>query len=330
MMDRPARPGIALASLILGGCALETPQTTIVPRSDLARTIHDLYGLVGWIVAGIGLAVLALLLWTVVRYRDRPGAPPPPQTVGHMPLEIAWTVVPALILLVIAVPTIRTIFRTQGQARPGALPITVLAWQWWWAFRYDSLGFATANELHLPAGRPILLRLEGPDVIHSFWVPALGGKRDVIPGRVNHISFVAETPGEYAGQCAEFCGVSHANMRMGVIVEAPEAFDRWVAKQQAPPAEPSGLAAEGKEIFTRNACVGCHTIRGLSAGVLGPDLTHFGSRRTFAGATFLTTIDRVATWIQTPGALKPAARMPALGLTKEEALALANYLVSLE
>lgn len=327
---RTASGGIALASSILSGCALETPRTTVVPRSDFARSIHDLYGLIGWIVAGIGLVVLGLLLWTAVRYRARPGAALPRQTLGHTPLEIAWTVAPALILLVIAVPTIRTIFRTQGQAPPGALAITVRAWQWWWDFRYDSLGFATANELHIPAGRPILLRLEGPDVIHSFWVPALGGKRDVIPGRVNRISFTADTPGEYPGQCAEFCGVSHANMRMRVIVQTPDAFDRWVAEQQAPPVEPSGLAAEGKEIFTRSACVGCHTIQGLSGGVLGPDLTHFGSRRSFAGSTFPTTTDHVAAWIQNPGALKPAAKMPALGLTKEQALALASYLVSLK
>lgn len=170
-----ASVGIVMATFILSGCALEAPQTTVVPRSDLARTSHDLYGLVGWILAGIGLVVLALLLWTAVRYRARPGAPAPRQTVGHTPLEIAWTIAPALILLVIAVPTIGIIFRTQGEAPPGALPITVRAWQWGWDFRYDSLGFATANELHIAAGRPILLRLEGPDVIHSFWVPALGG-----------------------------------------------------------------------------------------------------------------------------------------------------------
>ncbi|HVQ77130.1 MAG TPA: cytochrome c oxidase subunit II [Candidatus Binatia bacterium] len=249
-----------------------------MPRSDLARTIRTVYALIGWIVAGIGLVVISLLLWTVVRYRARPGAGLPRQRESHLLLEIAWTVVPVLILLVIAVPTIRAVFRTQGEALPGALPITVRASQWWWEFRYDALGFATANEPHVPAGRPVLLRLEGPDVIHSFWVPALGGKRDVVPGRVNHISFTADTPGEYPGQCAEYCGVSHANMRMRVIVEPPGPLNRWVAAQRAPPGEPSGLAAEGKEIFIRNACVGCHSIRGLSSGGLGPDLTCWGGR----------------------------------------------------
>jgi cytochrome c oxidase subunit 2 len=206
----------------------------------------------------------------------------------------------------------------------------VRAWQWWWEFRYPQLGLVTANELHVPAGRAVALRLEGPDVIHSFWVPQLGGKRDVVPGRVNQITFVPETPGEYLGQCAEFCGASHANMRMRVIVLAPDAFERWVAGQQAPAVEPSGPAAEGKAIYARSACAGCHTIRGVSAGVIAPDLTHFGSRSTLAAGLFPNTPEHVAAWLLNPPALKPGAKMPALGLTPADARAVAAYLVSLE
>ena len=290
-----------------------------------------MYALIAWATTGVALVVMAVLAWVLLRYRGRPDSVLPPQTRGHTGLEIAWTVVPALVLLMIAVPTIRVIFTTQGSAPPGALGITVRAWQWWWEFRYPSLGIVTANEMHVPAGRPIRLRLEGPDVIHSFWVPQLGGKRDVVPGRINYLTFTPDAPGEYLGQCAEFCGTSHANMRLRVMVDAPGAFESWVARQHASPLEPTeGRAAEGKAVFRRNACVGCHTIAGISEGRLAPDLSHFGSRSTFAGASFQATVDNVAAWLENPSALKPGAKMPALPLTKNEADALAAYLLSLK
>ncbi len=213
---------------------------------------------------------------------------------------------------------------------PNALPVTVLGHQWWWEFRYPTLGVTTANELHVPVGRPVTLRLEGPDVIHSFWAAPLAGKRDVIPGRVNHLTFTPDTPGVYEGQCAEFCGTSHANMRMRVMVDTPQAFDRWVTDQKTSPAETPGDAAEGKNVFTRNACVGCHTIRGVSGGVLGPDLSHFGSRTTFAAGVYATKPDLVAAWVRDPGAMKPGVKMPALGLTEGDARLLAAYLLSLK
>jgi len=166
-------------------------------------------------------------------------------------------------------------------------------------------------------------------VIHSFWVPQLGGKRDVVPGRLNRLTFTAETPGGYRGQCAEFCGTSHANMGMRVIVDAPDAFERWVAAQRAAPGEPLGLAAEGKAIFARSACVGCHTIRGVSTGALGPDLTTFGSRRTLAAGMLPNTVEAVTAWLKNPPALKPGAKMPPLGLTDAQARAVATYLLSL-
>ena len=213
---------------------------------------------------------------------------------------------PALILLIIAIPTIQVIFRTQGAAAPShALTVTVRGWQWWWEFRYPSLDVVTANELHLPVGRPVVFALEGPDVIHSFWVPQLGGKRDVVPGRLNRITLTPERVGEYWGQCAEFCGVSHANMGLRVIVEEPAAFDRWVAAQKAAPPEPEGAAAEGKALYTRSACVGCHAIRGVSAGALGPDLTHFGSRARFGAGLWPNTGEHVVAWLKDPPALKP-------------------------
>src|SRR5437870_2836918 len=304
--------------------------STVVPRSDFAREILHVYAIITWATVGIALVVGVTLAWVLIRFRDRPGAPPPVQTRGHTALEIAWTIAPALVLLVIALPTIQVIFRTQAAPGPGALEITVLGRQWWWEFRYPTLGVATANELHLPVGRPVTLRLEGPDVIHSFWVPQLGGKRDVVPGRSNRLVLTPQVAGAYWGQCAEFCGASHANMRMRVIVDTPDAFARWVAAQQVTPPEPSGPAAAGKAIFASRACVGCHTIRGVSAGVLGPDLTTFGSRRTLAAGMVPNTPANVAAWVQNPDALKPGLKMPALGRTDDQARAVAAYLETLQ
>jgi cytochrome c oxidase subunit II len=317
-------------TLGLGGCAWDLPMSTLTGRSDLARSILTVYALITAATIAIALVVSAILAWVLLRFRARPGAPLPRQIHGHPGLEVAWTIAPALVLLVIAVPTIRVIFVTQRPASSDALFVTVRGWQWWWEFRYPKLDVVTANELHLPAGRPAVLRLEGPDVIHSFWAPRLGGKRDVVPGRLNQITLTPDTPGEYWGQCAEFCGASHANMRMRVIVLPPEEFERWAARQRAPAREPSGPAADGRAIYVRSACVGCHTIRSVSSGTIGPDLTHFGSRRTLAAGILANTPDNVAAWLLDPPAIKPGAKMPALGLTPGEARAVAVYLVSLE
>ena len=323
------RPALPLLAATLGGCAWDGPMSTVVARSDFARDILEVYGIVTWATVVIALVVFVALGWILLRFREKPGAPLPAQTHGHTLLEIAWTVAPALALLVIAIPTIQVIFRTQAAPAAQALDVTVRGRQWWWEFRYPSLGVVTANELHLPAGRPVALSLEGPDVIHSFWVPQLGGKRDVIPGRVNRLTLVPERPGEYWGQCAEFCGASHANMGLRVFVDTPEAFARWLAAQRATPAEPAGLAAEGKALYARRACVGCHTIRGVSAGVLGPDLTTFGSRTTLGAGLLPNTIENVTAWIHDPGAIKPGVKMPPLGLTEPQARAIATYLTGL-
>jgi cytochrome c oxidase subunit 2 len=306
--------------------------STVVARSDFARAILYVYTIITWTTTIIGALVFVLLAIVLIRFRARPGDTSLPRQVrGHTLLEIAWTIGPALALLIIAIPTIQIVFRTQTAATPpDALQVTVRGFQWWWEFRYPDLDIVTANELHLPVDRRVVLRLEGPDVIHSFWVPQLGGKRDIIPGRLNQITLTPEAPGEYWGQCAEFCGASHANMGLRVIVRSADDFERWVAQQKAPPAEPSDEAATGKAIFARSACVGCHTIRGVSAGVLGPDLTHFGSRTMLAAGMWPNTTENVAEWVKDPQRLKPGVKMPALGLTDEQAKALAAYLIGLK
>jgi cytochrome c oxidase subunit 2 len=305
--------------------------STVVARSDFARAILDVYTIITWIAAGIALVVFGALGWILLRYRERDRTQLPRQTRGHSLLEISWTVAPALVLLVIAIPTIQVIFRTQAAtAPPDALTVTVRGYQWWWEFRYPGLGVVTANELHLPSGRPVVLDLEGPDVIHSFWVPQLGGKRDVVPGRRNRITLTPDTPGEYWGQCAEFCGTAHANMRLRVIVDRPADFERWVASQRQAPPEPAEAVAAGKSVYTANACVGCHTIVGVSAGALGPDLTHFGSRTTLGAGLYANTPENVALWVRNAPAVKPGVKMPAIALTDEQARALADYLLSLK
>jgi cytochrome c oxidase subunit 2 len=270
-------------------------------------------------------------LVAVFRFRERDPKAIPRQVRGSAMLEIIWTLIPAVILTFIAFPTVSAIFRTQAAAPKDALRVKVIGHQWWWEFQYPELGIVTASDLHLPAGRPVSLEFGSVDVIHSFWVPGLGGKRDATPGNQTRIVLTADAPGVYYGQCAEFCGASHANMGMRVIVDAPDAFARWVAAQKAEPAEPAaGPAADGKAIFARSACVGCHTIRGVSAGVLGPDLTTFGSRRTLAAGLLPVTVDTVAAWLKNPATLKPDAKMPTLGLTDEQARAVATYLIGLK
>jgi cytochrome c oxidase subunit 2 len=322
-----------MASAVLaGGCGWDGPMSTLVARSDMARDVLSLYGLITWIAIGIGALVFGILGYVLLRFRDRPGAALPPQSHGRPWLEIAWTIGPAIVLLVIAVPTIQVIFRTQTQAKPrDALEVVVRGYQWWWEFAYPALGVVTANELHVPAGRKVVFSLEGPDVIHSFWVPKFGGKRDVVPGRGNAIALIPESPGDFWGQCAEFCGASHANMGMRVVVHTRDAFDAWVAAQRAPAAEPAGDAAvAGKALFAGSACVGCHTVRGVSAGALGPDLTHFGARTTLAAGMFPNTPEHLVAWIRNAPRVKPGARMPPFALTDDQARALAAYLLGLK
>jgi cytochrome c oxidase subunit 2 len=313
------------------GWPWDTPMTTVIPKSDFGKLTHGIFMLISWWSLGIFLAVELGLLYVCWRFRDRPGAAPPSQTHGNTPLEIGWTVAFAVVLLVFAIPTIRVIFQTQEAPAATALRIDVAGKQWWWEFRYPGLGFATANELHLPAGQTVAFHLNAPDVIHSFWIPQLGGKRDVVPHRVNQLVMTPDTPGEYPGQCAEYCGESHANMRFRVVVHDKAAFDAWVKAQQAPPVESTDpLAQQGKALFTQQACVGCHTIRGVSAGQVGPDLTHFGSRKTLGANLMPATAANVARWIENPGHMKPGTRMPDLGMRGEQSKALAAYLLSLK
>ena len=257
----PRLGAVALALTLLLpiiGCTLhQFPQTTLDPQSDYASLIQQLLvDLVFWVVV-IFVVVEGVLIFTVLRFRARPGAPQPKAVHGNVALEIAWTIAPAMILVAIAVPTVATIFRTQAPAPAGVLAVRVVAHQWWWEFQYPRRGVVTANELHVPVGRPVELTLESADVIHSFWIPAIGGKRDVVPAHLNRLWFTPRTRGTFPGQCAEMCGISHANMRMKLVVETAAEFERWVRGQRRPRWSPrasrrrAGVAARSRRWAAR-------------------------------------------------------------------------------
>lgn len=328
--------GAMLLALLAGCRGKDAPMTTLTAKSDLAQWILNLYlEITAWDLLILLIVVVAFIL-AVFFFSSRVGeAGPPTSAASDLRLEVAWTVGPALVLLFISIPTVRLIFRSQPQARPSKdeLLITVVGHQWWWEFHYeDATKIATANELHIPSNRPIRLNLVSNDVIHSFWVPQLGGKRDLIPGQVNNIILVATAPGEYYGQCAEFCGLSHANMRFRVMVDSQADFAAWQKSQQAvaavsAPGTPAGI---GAQIFANSPCTTCHAIKGVSKGYIGPDLTHMASRHTLASGLFNNDPDHLAKWIVDPAAMKPGAEMPAFGIGGDQLNDLVAYLESLK
>lgn len=326
------RLAAAATLLLLAACSGPFPQSTFEPRSDFATQIDSLFRGIFWWAVVVFVVVEGLLLVTVLRFRARPDGVIPKQTTGHTLLEVGWTLAPAVILVFIAVPTMRTIFATSARPPEGALRVEVIGRQWWWEFRYPDLGIATANELHLPVGRPALLDMTSTDVIHAFWVPFLGGKRDLTPGRQTQILLTPSAVGRYAGQCAEFCGLSHANMRTAVIVDDGPAFEAWVQRQRvpAPAPAPGSLEARGAEIFARSACIGCHRLAGIpeAQGVSGPDLSRVGGRGTLAAGMLRNTGPLMRAWVANAPELKPGALMPASDLPPDELDAVVAFLRS--
>ena len=331
------------AAFGLSACSGPFPQSTLDPVSGFSNDLADLYSTIFWWAVFVFVVVEALLVYAVIRYRARPGQEGEPRHVhGHTALEIAWTLAPAVILVFIAVPTIQTIFKVDGTPDEGALEIEVIGHQWWWEFKYPEYGIVTANELHVPVGRPVAFTMTSADVIHSFWLPRLGGKRDVIQGRTTRLALTPDSVGEYMGQCAEYCGSSHANMRARAFVETQADFEAWVERQltNPPPIDSlDGLVQRGAQVFTsirepaNHSCIVCHRIEGLSYGAIGPNLTHVGSRTTIAGGILPNTADGLRRWLRDPPGEKPGEMlgrsMPKIDLTEEEIDALVAYLQSL-
>ncbi|MGH7565376.1 MAG: cytochrome c oxidase subunit II [Gemmatimonadota bacterium] len=321
---------LAVLPLLIAGCGtVEAPQwSTLQPVSDFGRLLRDVYGDILWWTGGIFVVVELLLLYVLIRYRRREGdSGVPDQVHGFTALEIGWTLLPAAILFFIAIPTVRTNFVIQGPP-PGRDPleITVIGHQWWWEFQYPELGIVTANELHVPIGRTADLTLTSADVIHSFWVPRLGGKRDLNPGSENRLWFTPTEVGEYYGQCAELCGTSHANMRMRVFVDDSATFAEWSASMQRPATPDSA----GAMTFLISGCAACHTIAGTPAqGKVGPNLTNLGRRTTLAGSLIPNTPQTMAAWLRAPDSVKPGALMPDLNLDDQRVRDLVEFLEGL-
>lgn len=307
------------------------------PASTPAKTILDLSWFVLTITGGIFVTVGGLLLWAIIRYRARStdDDTEPPQIYGSTQVELAWTVIPVLIVVVLFLTTARIIFAIQDAPEPkAALDVTVVGHQFWWEFRYPKLGIVTANELHVPLSskqdpKPTFLHLLSADTDHSFWVPQLAGKTDLIPNHPNDMWIDPLQPGLYVGQCAQFCGVEHAKMLLRVYVDTPEQFDAWVKQQQQPGIQDASAAA-GRRIFETQACTNCHRVAGTAAaGTFGPDLTHLASRATIASGAALNTPENLHAWIQDPNNFKPGSLMPAMQLNGEQIDELVAYLNTL-
>jgi cytochrome c oxidase subunit 2 len=336
--------GVGIA---LSACARDNfPQNTLAPQGPEAQKIDNLFQPVFWIAVVVFFLVEGALLYFAIKYRHRPGRPVPAQVHGNTRLEVTWTIIPAVLLAGIAVPTLATIFDL-ARKPANALEITVTGHQWWWEVEYSDAHVKTANEVHIPTGQPVYITLRsgisgsqngvGPalgPVIHSFWIPRLAGKQDVVPGRDNHLTIEAPNPGEYLGQCTEYCGLSHANMRMRVVAQSPPDFRAWLQKQLEPAAQPP---PDVLAIMDRVACSGCHTLDGVSGqtgpylGIIGPNLTHFAGRDAFAGDTFDRTDHNLAKWLLDAPAQKPGADMPSFEgqLSDADIRALVAYLQSL-
>jgi cytochrome c oxidase subunit 2 len=332
LRPRLAVPGAAASLLVVAACSAPTPQTAFNPRSDYATEGLDLFQLIIVLGVVIGVLVECVLIWAAIRYRRRGNDQLPPQIHGNTVVEIAWTTAPVIVVGYILFLTLPVILQTQAPAPSSSMNVEVVGHQFWWEFQYPDAHVDTANELHLPVGRTVNLILHSNDVIHSFWIPALGGKRDAIPGHTNFIWLTPNSTGEFPGQCYQLCGYSHANMRERAIIQPQADFDAWLTAEQQPGVQPSTTdAAEGAQFFQTSTCQACHTVNGTPAqGKIGPNLTHFASRGTFAGSIFENNAENIRLWLKDPPAVKPGSLMPNYHLTDHELDVLVAYLQALQ
>jgi len=317
------------------------------PASPSAEAIRGLFLLVGAILTGIFLLVEGVLIVSLIQSRRRKQAVEiePPQVYGSKPIEIAWTAAPTMVVFVLILLVARTIWEVRVDPYnppPGSEPlyITVIGHQWWWEYRYTSykgkeLSVITANELHMPVSdattpRPVYLDLQSADVCHSFWIPRLGGKTDLIPARANTMWLQTNEVGVHLGQCAEYCGTQHANMLLRVYAEPPADFEKWLAAEAKPAVEDVAVKVD-RAVFFSESCVSCHTIRGTTAkGIFGPDLTHLMSRETLASGMIKNTPENLERWINDPQTVKPGCLMPAFKLDEKPLKSVVRYLGTLK
>lgn len=307
------------------------------PASTPADAVNRLSLFVLIITGLIFVIVGGLLVYAVVKFRRRgdEDGPEPAPVYGSNQMELAWTVVPCLIVLVLFLATARVIYSVQEAVPPStAVSVTAIGHQFWWEFRYPELGVVTANELHVPVSTvqnhaPTFIKLLSADTDHSFWVPQLAGKTDLIPNRNNSMWIEPHATGMYLGQCAQYCGTQHALMLLRVYVDSPEDFARWVTAQKQP-AVFSDAVAKGRRIFEQTACINCHAVSGTAAnGLFGPDLTHLMSRDTIASGAAKNTPENLKLWIRSPDSIKPGSLMPAMNLSAQDLDDLIAYLETL-
>jgi cytochrome c oxidase subunit 2 len=350
--------GLGALVLVATACAPHASQDTLKPQGSYARETYNLFRWVFWVAVGVFIVVEGGILWIALRYRHRKGSDRmPPQLHGNTRLEVTWTILPAVVLAFVTVPTVATIWDLARKPDASALNVTVTGRQWWWKYEYTDpdmktaagAQIITANELVIPTGRTVYLTVTadsdpgahttdgvpGFAVIHSFWVPELAGKQDAVPTRDNHILMEADHPGIYHGQCAEFCGFSHGLMRLEVRAMTPDDFAAWVASQKQDAATPpqNTLAATGMQDFMNGQCITCHAIQGIpnATADTGPNLTHFASRDCFGGCLLDNhDPDDIRRWLQDPASVKYGAKMPDYHLSDDQIDALVAYLMSLK
>jgi len=305
------------------------------PASTLAQPIAHLFLVLGIVMMAILLLVTALVLYASFRYRQRPGGSEPRQEFGRKGFEVAWTVAPILLLVYIFTITVHAMHGADPGISTDRQPdMVIVGHQWWWEARYMRPQVVAANEIHIPVGKLLLVRLESADVIHDWWVPQLGRKMDAIPGHPNLFWLKADVPGTYLGTCSEYCGAEHAWMRILVIAQPEAGFLRWTESQLEVPSAPSpgNDASLGAHLFLQEfTCANCHTIAGTAAqGTIGPDLTHIADRQTLATGRLENSPANLAAWLSDPQAVKPGVHMPDFELTSDQVRELTAYLETLK
>jgi len=334
-------PGVVIVLCCLAGTAfaesgaLLSPTNIFAPASTPANSIFELSLFVLGITAIIFAIVFSLMVYVIVKFRKKADddGREPAQVYGSNQVEVAWTVIPILIVTVLFMATARVIATVQ-KPPDNAVQVIAIGHQFWWEYRYPDLKVVTANELHVPVSdavhpMPTLIKLTSADTDHSFWVPRLAGKTDLIPNRVNSMWIDPQEIGLYLGQCAQYCGTQHAKMLLRVYVQSRSDFDRWI-QEQSQPAHSSDAVSDGRRVFESTACINCHAVGGTTAeGRFGPDLTHLMSRDTIASGVAANTHENLRLWIRDPNAIKTGSLMPAMGLSEHDLDVVTAYLETL-
>jgi cytochrome c oxidase subunit 2 len=304
--------------------------TSLNPQSPQTHAILNLWGISVVIFAIIFLVVTGVIVYSLMRFRWREGEPDPEQVGGNKRVEMIWTAIPVLIVIFLFVLTARTM-SSSDPAPPSEPDLIVIGHQWWWEAQYPKSGVITANEIHIPTGRAISVRLESVDVLHEFWVAELTRKMTTVPQHPNHIWLQADRPGVFLGVCSEFCGTQHAWMRFTVVAQDPQEFAAWEQSQLLTAAAPSGKAAKGLALFQQMSCMNCHAIKGtLAEARVGPDLTHFATRKQFGGDIVDNTPENLRNWLRNPQNVKPGVKMPDFKFNDEQVSELVAYFETLK